>query len=274
MDNLINLFNKGNSNYDKVLQFGSIIIFIIVLVLFSKIFDKNIIFLVLFALIFSEFYVKVNKSDLNDENKLILYKLNSLQEKIYEFINYRINLVTNGNLKLSSQDKKILFEKNKLDSLYIDSDIIEFLYSILKLYDYNQDEFYLLVKGTNNILKLRKEIENFYISSNDIPINTAEMIENAIILKRNCMNNLQNFIYKVPKIKKMYMFIDKSIEVYNILISRNIYIMNYIYKIGKNKEINIMTKFINLNEIKPIDELNDYSPVLHKKSIKLVELYN
>jgi hypothetical protein len=83
-----------------------------------------------------------------------------------------------------------------------------------------------LLKGTNNILKLRKEIEDFYGFEKKYPENIHEMLQIAMQLKINCMNNIQNFIYSVPKTKKMYTYIDNIIQTYNILITKNIKIIH------------------------------------------------
>lgn len=219
------------------------------------------------------FWLNVKNVDFNSNNhKLTMYKLNSLQVKVNDYITSKISQI---NLPLLDQKK--LFLTNKLTSLYIDSNIIEFLYSIIKLNDYNSNEFYLLLKGTNNILQLRNEIETYYKANNYTvyPENISEMLENALLLKKNCMNNLQNFIYTVPKMKIMYNYIDTTLVAYNSLLNDNIKVIqehqkNHMKKVG----IINRTKFIDLSTTKAFDAFDNHSIIPTKGvSNQLIDLY-
>ena len=280
MDDLVNLFVHEHGIYQQNFQITVIILFIVILIIFTKIFSTNsviIIIVVIFALYISNLYIKVNNSEINDVNKDILNKLEALQNKTNKFIEFKLKLISQTKQTLSSEDVQKLFEKNKLDSLYIDSNLIVFLYSIINLSDNNLNEFYLLLKGTNNILKIKNDIEKYYNANNDYPENITEMVEIGIQLKTNCMNNVQNFIYTIPKMQIMNTYIDNIVESYNILISRNIkelynYHRDYIRKHG----INTRTKFINLNT-KNYDILSNH-PVIPSKfnngvNQKLIDLY-
>lgn len=281
MDEIINLFTKEHGVYKQIFKFNTILFFSIILVILTKFnfFNNQSIFLILafiFTLFLTNLFVKVNQNDLADNNKIIYFKLESLQDKIYEFIQYKINISTTGNQKLSSKDIQLLYQKNKLDSLYIDANMIDFLYSIIKLYDYNQNEYYLLLKGTNNILKLRREIEQFKSSNSEYPENIHEMLQIAMQLKVNCMNNIQNFIYSVPKTNKMYKYVDNIIQTYNILITKNIkiihkYHIDYIQQSG----INIDTIFIDIDSTRPFDSNLNHSIIPGKVQNKhsLIDLY-
>lgn len=273
MDDIVNLFTQEHGVYQEDLKFKVIIIFIIIIIFFTKFFSNymGIIIVIAFALIMTNFYIKVNNNQINDNNKNLIFKLDSLQNKIYEFIQYKV--ASNNNI--SNKDKQQLFVTSKLDSLYIDCNLIVFLYSIIKLYDYNPNEYYLLLKGTNNILKLKKDIEIFYKVNNNYPENISEMLQVAIQLKTNCMNNLQNNIYKVPKIIKMYDYIDNSLIIYNKLISSNITQMNlynedYIRKNG----VNIKTLFVDINSPKGFDPMTDHSIDPNLNVQKLIDLYH
>jgi hypothetical protein len=221
-------------------------------------------------------YVRVNQNDLGDNNKMIYLKLETLQSKMYEYVKYKIATSSSGSLKLSQTEIEKLYERNKLDSLYIDANMIVFLYSILQLYEYNPQEFYLLVKGTNNILKLRHDIERFYEAEGQYPENIHEMLQIALQLKTNCMNNVQNFIYTVPKQNKMYTYVDNVIMTYNILITRNIKSMhNYHLDYIKKNGINSNTTFIDINSSKAFDPMTNRSVIPSKEGLKhsLIDLY-
>lgn len=286
MDEIINLFTQEHGAYQNKSKFFSIVFFILIIIFFTRFVGPNymaIVIVVSFSFILTNFYIKISKNQVSDLNKNIHFKLESLQNKTYEYIDYKINQsITTGHShnfndqnQITNTDKALLFNKNKLGSLYIDANLIVFLYSIIKLYEYNPNEFYMLVKGTNNILKLKKEIEQFYNANTMYPENIHEMLEISIQLKANCMNNLHNIIYSVPKIKKMYEYIDNSLITYNRLITSNIkqihkYHQDYIRKNG----INTRTKFIDINTSKMYNPEHNH-PIIPSKfnHQKLIDLY-
>jgi hypothetical protein len=278
---LVELFtDEPNSIYTNFLKFQVIILFIVILVFFSRIVNNGnpilaimIILLISFGLYISNIYVKTVKNDLNDINKKTMFKLNSLQAIVNDHINKKVSLNTRE-ISISKKNKSLLLEQNKLDNLYIDANMIHFLYSIKKLYDYNPTEFYKLLKGTNQILKIRNEIEIFYDSEGEYTENIYEMFEIAIQLRVNCLNNLQNIIYTVPKIGKMYSYIDDVIIRYGILLDRNLYKLNdyYLDDIQK-KGINNRTKFIYINHTKPYDALSNHSVIPTNTNNELIDLY-
>jgi hypothetical protein len=278
MDNIVNLFTQEHGIYQDQFKLKVIFLFIFIIVFFTKFLGGNymgMIIVTTFSLTIINLYIKLNDNQKDDNNKNLIFKLDSLQNKVYDYIQYKIDLASSASNKLNNKDKEKLFAKNKLDSLYIDANLIVFLYSIIKLYDYNPPEFYLLLKGTNNILKLKKEIEQFYKANNNYPENIHEMLQIAIQLKANCLNNLQNNIYKVPKINNMYKYIDNSLITYNKLITNNIkemhlYHQDYIRING----VNSRTQFIDINTSKAYN-LEFNHPIIPSKSNthKLIDLY-
>jgi hypothetical protein len=279
MDSLINLFTQGHGKYKQFLQFEAIVLFLIILVFFSKMYDKTyafIIILIVFGLIMSNTFIKVTDNEINDKNKITYYKLAALQDKVNDYIQSKLDLI--NNLDLPQKDIDLLVEKNKLNSLYIDSSMIHFLYSIISLYQYNPNEYYLLLKGTNNILKLLNEIQKFDDSNTLPPENISTLLQSAMTLRVNCLNNLQNFIYSVPKGTGMNKYIEKSIIIYDSLISVSIKkIYNYNIKYINKKGINTSTKFIRLNETRPFEDNDNYNTIPVKNSTtvnrKLIDLY-
>lgn len=281
MDEVVNLFTQEHGIFQQYFKFEVIVFFMFILVIFSKLFGANylsVIILITFGLFITNLYVKFNNTTTNDRNKDIYIKLETLQQITYSFIDFKINLIMTSNQTISLEDKQKLFEKNKLDSLYIDSNLIEFLYSIVKLAEYNPFEFYMLLKGTNNILKLKNQIEKFYEANGDYPETINQMLEQILQLKTNCLNSIQNFIYKVPKTNVMYKYIDSIIESYNILINKNVkkihnYHRDYIRKHG----INNRTKFYNLDFAKDFDPLSNHAIIPSKfnngNNQKLIDLY-
>lgn len=281
MEDIVNLFTQEHGIFQQYFKFEVILFFIFVIVIFSKSFGGNympIIFLIVFALYITNLYVKVNNTNVNDYNKNTLLKLQSLQETTNTLIQFKINLIDSGDKTIKQEDIQEIYKKNKLDSLYIDSNLIELLYSVRQLAEYNPFEFYMLLKGTNNILKLKNQIEKFYEANGDYPANINEMFEISLQLKTNCINNIQNFIYKVPKTNVMYKYIDNIIESYNILLNKNIkemhnYHRDYIRKHG----INNRTRFFNLDFAKDFNEEDNHAIIPSKftkgNNAKLIDLY-
>lgn len=305
MDPLINLFSNEHGQYQNNFKIQVILLFLLVLIVFSKIWGSTttgifVILLVTFALYITNTYVKYNtiiNNDLDDNNKQTFIKLNTLQSKVYTHIQNKIKQSTQSGLKLSQSDQIALLNKNKLSSLYTDATLVHFFYSILPLYEYNNDEFYLLLKGTNNILKLRKEIEDYYnanknnktifkqklpsFRSDPIPKpepvyleNLSEMFEIAIELKTTCVNALQNIIYSVPKTNKMYSYIDQVIQRYVILINRHLDVFQkYNNDSISSTGINNKTKFINYTHTKGFDAMVNHSIIPTKQPTQLIQLY-
>jgi hypothetical protein len=257
--NLVDLFISEYGTYNKYLQFEVIVIIFITMIIFTTYFDKTYAFVIIllsFALFIANSYIGIKKGEMGDFNEETMYKLNILQDRVNETVTRKIESLNNYKFKsqLKKKDIQKLYESNQLDCMYIDANMIHFLYSIEPLYEFNDIEFTLLLKGTNNILRIRKEIEEYYESNNEYTENITEMLEMALLLKSQSLNNVHNFIYSIPKMNKMYTYIDNVIDRYNVLISRNIDIIHNMYKqsIIKNG-VNTSTKFISYNKTKPYD---------------------
>lgn len=291
MNNVIELFTQNNNK--QKLKFHIILVVFIIVVIFTNIFFYTpladpqskilkgifVLLLILGIMFIMNQFIPKDEIKLEDENKIIDYKLNSLQNKIYEYVTYRINLINNTNeLNVNKKESQKIYEKNKLDSLYIDANIIVFLFSIISLSNYNLSEFYLLVKGTNNILKIRRQIEEYYNANKYHMENIQELFEISIQLKTKCVNNLHTFIYTVPKMKIMYEYIDKCIETYTVLLNYNLdKIEEYIKEHREKTGINTRTKYIHYyKKTKPYNyNSTDYELNVHKNTINksLTDLY-
>ena len=270
LENLQNLFINKHGNYAKLLQFEVIFIIIDIIIFFNYFFKNSygfVIILLIFAIFIANNYVSVKDSTVNDFNHITILKLNTLQSKTNDYINSKLNLISNTNSKqkLSPTDTQKIYKNNELDSLYIDSNLIHFLYSILPLYEYNNYEFYMLLKATNNILKIRKQIETYYDENKDYPLNIAEMFEESLKLRANAINNVHNFIYTAPKVNKMYTYLNDIIDRYATLISRNTDSINQYYKDNLNLHgFNSSSKVVSYNTTKPYDATQNHSLIPNK----------
>lgn len=273
------LFVIEHGSFSKILQFETLIIIIAIVMFFTTFFDRSygfVIILIVFAIYIANEYVIIRNNKTQDFNRVTMMKLNALQNKSGEYINSKIKLMnSNSNSsKIPQSDIDKLYQRHTLDSLYIDANLIHFLFSIIKLYDYNPGEYYSLLQGTNNILKIKRDIDLFYETNGSYPDNTSELLQGALELKAKAINNMHNFIYNVPKMNIMYSYVNDSISRYSVLISRitdDIY--NSYQKNIKIKGINSQTKFVNYNTTKHFDAMDNYSPIPNDTENKIVQFY-
>lgn len=275
MDPILDLFYNKSGTHAKNLQFEVISLAVIISIFLFIYTPKTygfVILLIVFLYFISLNYVKLNNAKIYDFNQITMIKLQTLQDISNKYI------LSLSKLGYSQKVINNLLNNNKLDALYLDANLISFLYSISELNQFNSKEFFALLKNTNNILKIKGQIEDYINSNNgETPENIAEMFQNTLQLKTNAINNLHNFIYSVPKIKKMFTYIEDVIDRYSVLISRNTDTINLYYKYHlKNTKINTMTKFVSYNETKPFDINENYSvnPTKHKNlNEKLLNFY-
>lgn len=276
---IVDLFTNEHGIYARTLQFEVIVLALLVTFCITYFFPSNyafIIILFVFVMWIVQTYLSIKNTGISDYNKLTMLKLNKIQQAVNKSIQQKLARVNtqHPNTKLNVTHYSGLFEKNKLDFLYLDANMIKFIYTLLPLHNWNPEEFYLFVKGINNILKLKGQIEEYYSENQEYPQNTSEMFEAAIHLKTNTLNNLHNFIYTVPASNEMYTYIEKVLGRYNILITRNLDIINtyYMDNIKKNG-IQNSTKFVNFGNSKHFDEIDNHTLIPQKNTHKLIQFY-
>jgi hypothetical protein len=271
------LFTQDHGSFSKNLQFNTLVVFIVVIIFFTYFFNNNygfVIILISFAIYIANTYVSIHNDKSNDFNSVTMIKLQSLQSKVYDHIRNKIKMSQNNKeFSLKQSDIQDLYKKNELDSLYIDANLIHFLYSIIKLADYNPDIFFSLLKGTNNILRIKRDIDMFYESNKQYPENISELLETALLLRSNTINNLHDFIYTIPKISVMYKYLSDSVDRYSVLISR---VTDSIYSSYQNnmklQGINTNTRFISYNTTKPYESSKNHPVILHQEN-KTIPFY-
>jgi hypothetical protein len=249
----------------------------IVMVVLTQSFEKNygfVIILLVFSFYIANTYVSVKNDKINDFNSITMVKLQKLQTKMYDHINYKIRLSKISGQSMTKSDLNNLYQRNELDSLYIDANLIHFLFSVIKLYDYNPDLYFSLLKGTNNILRIEKEIQTFYESSKRYPENTSELLQTALDLRMNTINNMHNFIYTIPKTSQMYDYIGDSTERYATLISRITDSIYASYQANiKQRGIDATTKFVSYNTTRAFDPNKNHSIIPAKGDPNNIPFY-
>jgi hypothetical protein len=259
MDYLVNLFTKGNGMFSKQLQFEVIVLSVIVVIVLTKVFKNNygfVIILMGFVYFIANNYISVKTGALNDRNEKTLIKLQQIQNTLEKLVNDQAKILKNSSQRLTRSDLQKLYDAHRVENLYIDADMIHFIHAIIPFAEYNGQEFLMYVKGVDNILRIKKEIEEFYEANERFPENTSELFEMAIQLKSNTINNLHNFVYSIPKTLEMLKYLDDIVEKYNVLVSRDLEgIQEYYSENIKQTGIKSTTKFVSYNITKPYDQL-------------------
>lgn len=277
--NIIQLFRNGKGEFQKNLKFQTLVLAVIVLVGLPWGFPKTygfIILLIAMTIFVTNTYVGVQVDGLTDKNKITMSYLNKIQSRVNKIVTDTI--VSRNKNRLRKRDINEIYNRYKLDNFYIDATMIHFIHSFLHLADKNPSEFILFTKGVNNILRIRREIEEYYQSNGSYPENTSELFEIAISLKTNTINNLHNMTYAVHKSNQMYKYVDSITDRYNVLISRNLDMLHTYYRSNiKQRGINTTTKFVSYNTTKPYEASSNHSvnPKYNKRerNNKLVQFY-
>lgn len=159
------------------------------------------IILFVFALFCANIYFSFNLNALEDNNKLLTYKLNYIQSLVYDNIAYKFTIFKNQNFAglnqsniLQNLDFEKMYRDSYLDALYIDSDLIEFMYLNKHLYDKNQEAFVNFVISTNSFLRVLKELSD---KNHSLPDNTQSLIQVALDKYTNALENLKSFIFTI-----------------------------------------------------------------------------
>lgn len=220
MESIRVLFSEGHGSETQKFKLTLILVFCSTMILFSRIFSPISVIVVGFSILVIEFMAKNRASTHLTTNEMIFSKLQALQATTNSYIEKSLENF-NGTKKLSQIEIDRVYAKNELNNLYVDSDLIIFLHSILILNTYNPDLFYRLLKGTNNILRLRNETETFFLANGTYPNNIHEMTGDALRLESLCINILHDFTYTIPKEKQMYNYIKDITFRYSYLVHEN-----------------------------------------------------
>lgn len=247
-DDLYNLFR---SERDKTIKFNVILIVLVVLGIMNFYFGYNsssIIILVIFALAIANYYTRYENENVDDFNITTMAKLAAVQSEINGFIEYKSEFLRKTGAK--DVDYRRLFRNRKLSSLYMDANLIHFLYSIRKLAEWNKELYYKLTMRTNNILAILEEIERFNEANKEnqssYQENIAEMLELAMELRLRAINDMHDFVYTMPKSNRTNVYLGQITERYRVLITRvTDKIYNHYRRALYQHGITNMTKFVN-----------------------------
>lgn len=250
------------TNINNHLKFELMVIAILVIFFFTYYFQFNQLVNVtaLLSLVFIVVYIRLDYYNykISDTNEQLEYQLNEIQNVLYKYIDdvlEKIRYSDTNNLMSRSIHKQLL-ERVQLTWLYTDAKLIRYLYSLLFLYQYNEDSYVQIVIGINNILKIRGELEEYYRSNGALPDGVYYFAETAEELQTKVLNFAHTFIYKVPKTY------DSEIMTEHIITSLHTLIKPHVQTIKKmsikqtvQEGVNRTTRFVNMidYEAQPMD---------------------
>ncbi|NDC95500.1 hypothetical protein EB118_20650 [bacterium] len=253
MDHLVNLYTQYTSDYTRHIKFNTIAIVIVICATMTYYFTDPLTAVVLFVfgVYVAGLYTKYQMDSVFDMNKKIMIKLDTLQLTVDTYLQEKSKV-------LGRPVKK----RYTLDSMYINANLINFLYSILPLYDYNSEQFFLLLVGTNNLLKIQDQLLTYYEANGVYPHNTAEMFENALELRKKLLNNMHAFVFKNVNGVMPLPYIIRRYQVLITRVTDNIH--NSYITHQKAKGIDNATLFVSYDETKPFDQYDNYYTIPHK----------
>ena len=257
--NVVRLFTtEPNGSFNNSLKKQSIVIGLIFVSSLVYIFKDDywkVLVLLACTVVIVDKYVTLQSNSLNDINKITMNNLSAIQLKMYDYIDQDLKI---KKIIPSPEDLQKMYDSVKLNAMYIDAGLIRFIYSILPMYDYSPEQFYKLVKGTNVILGMLLDIERFYKANKAFPNNTSDMLKRALEIKSNCVNNIHNFIYSIPKEDTFYKYHYNIMNRYDSLMTR---VINKMYKYDEDNRkligVTVATKFTDYNPGYKIPARND-----------------
>lgn len=194
------------SRFTKIQIFFIVVIFVFIFGTLTWVFKfenttTGFIILFLFTLFVSYIYLNYSTNFLDDNNRLLTYKLNYVQKLVYDHVTYKFKLFKNqsnagfnqSNI-LQNLDFEKLYKDCYLDSLYLDADLIEFLYLNKNLYEKNQEGYVYFILSTNSFMRVLKELKD---KNHSLLDNTQDLIQVALDKYSNAIEILKTFIFNI-----------------------------------------------------------------------------
>ena len=219
--------------------------------------NKNILYYLFFIIIIFLFIDKI-KISLNHIFSLIItmvliyYLLNhnlNNQKNYYSTKNKQINFLNkfliNNQVELNYNLDNKLYTKKYLSYFYLDPFLVDFLYSIKELVNYNSKNYGQVLLNCNNILNIKNDTE---LGLNNIEQN----YQTAILEKKKALNSLESMIISIPNNSVFDKKLENAVNSLELILNKHI---NFILKIIK---INQIDKDYNINNI-PLDLLKSES---------------
>jgi hypothetical protein len=181
-------------------------------------------------------------------NYLLNHNLND-QQNYYNKKNKQINFLNkylfNNQKELNYNLDNKLYSKKYLSYFYIDPILVDFLYSIKELVNYNSQNYGQVLLNCNNILTIR----------NDTKLgleNIEQNYQNANFEKKKALNSLESIIISLPMNNIFDKKLENAVSILQEILDKH---LNYILKFIKIKQLD---KNYSINDI-PLDLLKSDS---------------
>ena len=219
--------------------------------------NKNILYYLFIVIVIFLFIDKI-KVNLNHIFSLIIiifviyYLLNHNlnNQKIYystknKQINFLNKFLINNQVELNYNLDNKLYSKKYLSYFYLDPFLVDFLYSIKELVNYNSKNYGQVLLNCNNILNIKNDTK--------LGLNRIEQnYQTAMLEKKKALNSLESIIISIPNNNVFDKKLENAVNSLDLILDKH---LNYILKIIK---INQMDKDYNISNI-PLDLLKSES---------------
>lgn len=192
-------------------------------------------------------YLQREYTSVGDFNSQTRYKLEKIQSNMNNWI--KTKLERSAHLGLSEKDIKRQYELGKLSFLYLDVNFIHFLDNIEYLYEQNQGGYISIIKGINNILKLRNDSQTI-VANREGRLKEFEKrqmyynFEETEKLAKIINNHFHSFIYTMPKSSISYQHHHTLSKRLSSLLFQSIGIQRHYYQKTVEKDISTSSKFL------------------------------
>lgn len=277
-DVLTDLFLYGHGTPKRNLQFQAIVVGLVVMTLLTLYFPTTygfVILLLVFAYLVASVFVKASNQRVNDYNRETMYRLQRLQALVDKHTIDQNRKFAQGT-NLSRKQMRAAVAANQLDSVFINSGMIHFLFDIMPLQHFNPNAFVDILLQTNSLLRIQRQADDFFVANKRYPETIGQMFQQALQLRTQCLNSMHTFVYTVPKTRVMYKYIDDVTTRYHTLLSRiTDTIHNMVQHHNRTQPINTGTVFVSYDTTKPFDAMSNHpiSPHATHQQGALVDFY-
>ena len=211
---------------------------------------------------------RYNKTTI-DTNEQIEYKLNRIQSVMYTYVDEQMRRIrySDTNELLTRNVYQDNLDRMKLGALYTDIQLIRYIYDLMFVYKYNSDSFVSMVLAVNGILRIRLDLESFYVANGRLPVDTAYQVESATELMKKALNFSHTFVYKLPKNSELgpSEITSRIITKMHTLLKKHVLVIKrFAVKQNVQEGIHRGTKFTELNDNIPegkvsnLDDINRF----------------
>jgi hypothetical protein len=239
------------SENDIRLQTKSLIIVGIVILFFTqfRFHLVNVLALSILVYYILNLYLQREYTSVGDFNSQTRYKLEKIQLNMNNWIKSKLDRASG--MGLNEEDIKRQYELGKLAFLYLDVNFIHFLDNIEYLYKQNPGGYISIIKGINNILKLRNDSQ-IIVANREGPLREFEKrqmyynYEETEKLAKIVNNHFHSFIYTMPKSSISYQHHTTLMARLSSLLFQSIGIQRYYYQktASRPESISTSSKFL------------------------------